>query len=171
VDHQTTVYFSMITFCNESTYFFKNSCSIKCYYDFLSYKSAQFPDSLLITGNTVYLSVCELSSLEQYKELLIKLHYTKSHYSIYCIRTNIGKELNLANWQIATQSPSLNLANILFYSISIVTLVAFEWFRQINISPNPLFQQIAKYYIHQYLFLYGTTATASIKEITLWDGH
>jgi len=28
-----------------------------------------------------------------------------------------------------------------------VTLVAFEWFCQINILPNPLFQQIAKYYI------------------------
>jgi len=42
-----------------------------------------------------------------------------------------------------------------FYSISIVTLVAFEWFCQINILPNSLFQQIAKYYIHQYLFLYG----------------
>jgi len=42
-----------------------------------------------------------------------------------------------------------------FYSISIVTLVAFESFRQINILPNPLFQQITKHYIHQYLFLYG----------------
>jgi len=73
----------------------------------------------------------------------------------YCIRTNIGEELNLVNWRIATQSPSLNLANIFFYSISIVILVAFEWFHQINISPNPLFQQITKYYIHQYLFLYG----------------
>jgi len=41
------------------------------------------------------------------------------------------------------------------YSISIVILVDFEWFRQINISQNPLFQQIAKYYIHQYLFLYS----------------
>ena len=30
----------------------------------------------------------------------------------YCIRTNIVEELNLANWQIAIQSPSLNLANI-----------------------------------------------------------
>jgi len=30
----------------------------------------------------------------------------------YYIRTNIGKELNLANWRIVTQSPSLNLANI-----------------------------------------------------------
>jgi len=36
-----------------------------------------------------------------------------------------------------------------------VTLVAFDWIRQINISPNPLFQQIAKYYIRQYLFLYA----------------
>jgi len=44
---------------------------------------------------------------------------------------------------------------IFFYSISVVTLVAFERFHQINISPNPLFQQIAKYYIRQYLFLYG----------------
>jgi len=32
--------------------------------------------------------------------------------SIYCIRTNIGEELNLAKWRIATQTPSLNLANI-----------------------------------------------------------
>jgi len=44
----------------------------------------------------------------------------------YHIRTNIGEELNLVNWQITTQSPSLNLANIFFYSISIVTLVTFE---------------------------------------------
>jgi len=36
-----------------------------------------------------------------------------------------------------------------------VTLVAFEWFRQINISPNPLLQQITKYYIRQYFFLYS----------------
>jgi len=57
------------------------------------------------------------------------------------------------------ESPSLNLANIFFYSISVATLVAFEWFRQINISPNPLFQQIAKYYIHQYLFLYSIKDT------------
>jgi len=71
---------------------------------------------------------------------------------LYCIRTNIGKELNLVIWRIAMQSPSLNLVNVFFYSISILTLVAF---RQTNISPNPLFQQIAKYYIHQYLFLYG----------------
>jgi len=42
-----------------------------------------------------------------------------------------------------------------FYSISIVILVAFECFRQINVLPNPLFQQIAKYYICQYLFLYS----------------
>jgi len=42
-----------------------------------------------------------------------------------------------------------------FYSISIVTLVAFESFCQINILPSKLFQQIAKYYICQYLFLYG----------------
>jgi len=37
-----------------------------------------------------------------------------------------GKKLNLANWQIAMQSPSLNLANIFFYGTSIVTLVVFE---------------------------------------------
>jgi len=36
-----------------------------------------------------------------------------------------------------------------------MTLVTFEWIRQINISPNPYFQQITKYYIHQYFFLYG----------------
>jgi len=82
---------------------------------------------------------------------------TAEHIYIYThhIRTNIGKELNLANWRIVTQSPSLNLANIFFCSISIVTLVVFEWFRQINTSPNPLFQQITKYYIHQYSFLYS----------------
>jgi len=40
----------------------------------------------------------------------------------------------------------------IFYSISVVSLVVF---RQINILPIPLFQQIAKYYIRQYLFLYG----------------
>jgi len=73
----------------------------------------------------------------------------------YHIRTNIGEELNLVNWWFVTQLPSLNLTNIFFYSISVVTLVAFEWFRQINILPNPLFQQIVKYYIYQYLFLYG----------------
>ena len=56
---------------------------------------------------------------------------------LYCIRTNIGKELNLVIWRIAMQSPSLNLVNVFFYSISILTLVAF---RQT---------------IHQYLFLYG----------------
>jgi len=46
--------------------------------------------------------------------------------AMYHIRTNIGEELNLANRKIATQSPSLNLANIFFYSVSFVTLVAFE---------------------------------------------
>jgi len=60
------------------------------------------------------------------------------------------------NWQITMQSPNLNFTNTFFYSVSIVTLVAFERFCQIFILPNPLFQQIAKYYIHQYLFLYGT---------------
>jgi len=44
----------------------------------------------------------------------------------YHIRTNIGKELNLANWRIVMKSLSLNLANIFFYSISVVSLVAFE---------------------------------------------
>jgi len=44
----------------------------------------------------------------------------------YHIRTNIGEELNLADWRIIMQSPSLNFANIFFYCISIVTLVAFE---------------------------------------------
>jgi len=34
------------------------------------------------------------------------------HNLMYRIRINIGEELNLANWRIATQSPSLNLANI-----------------------------------------------------------
>jgi len=53
-----------------------------------------------------------------------------------------------------------------FYTISIVTLVAFEWFCQINISLNPSFQQIAKYYTRQYLFLYGIF---SMLEITV--GH
>jgi len=36
----------------------------------------------------------------------------------YRMRTNIGMELNLVNWRIAMQSPSLNFANIFFYSIS-----------------------------------------------------
>jgi len=49
-----------------------------------------------------------------------------------------------------------------FYSISIMTLVAFDRFRQINISPSPLFQQIAKYYIRQYLFLYGITLAVDL---------
>jgi len=35
----------------------------------------------------------------------------------YCIRANNGKELNLVNCWIATQSPSLNLINNFFYSI------------------------------------------------------
>jgi len=38
--------------------------------------------------------------------------FTSKYILKYRIRTNIGKELNLANWQTATQSPSLNLANI-----------------------------------------------------------
>jgi len=39
---------------------------------------------------------------------------TICHHQVntYHIRTNIGEELNLANWQITTQLPSLNLANI-----------------------------------------------------------
>jgi len=32
----------------------------------------------------------------------------------YRIRTNIGEELKLANWQIATQSPNLNFSNMFF---------------------------------------------------------
>jgi len=32
----------------------------------------------------------------------------------YLIRTNIGEELNLVNWRIIMQSPSLNFANIFF---------------------------------------------------------
>jgi len=50
-----------------------------------------------------------------------------------------------------------------FYGVSIVNLVDFEWFRQINISPNPLFQQIAKYYIRQYLFWYGSFEVSKLK--------
>ena len=63
--------------------------------------------------------------------------------------TKFGK---LANHHTITKFKS---HQYFFYSISIVILVAFEWFRQINILPNPLFQQIAKYYICQYLFLYS----------------
>jgi len=90
----------------------------------------------------------------------------------YCIRTNIGEELSLANYHaIAKFKP----CQYFFYSLSVVTLVqalvAFEWFCQINISPNPLFQQIAKYYIRQYLFLYGIS-TIDIKlylNCRIWD--
>jgi len=49
----------------------------------------------------------------------------------------------VANWRIA----KFKSHQYFFYSVSIVSLVAFEQFRQIKISPNPLFQQIAKYYI------------------------
>jgi len=43
------------------------------------------------------------------------MHAAPSNLTIladYHIKTNIGEELNLANWRIAMQSPSLNLANI-----------------------------------------------------------
>jgi len=72
--------------------------------------------------------------------------------TIYHIRTNIGEELNLANRHAIVKFES---RQYFFYSVSIVTLVYFEKFRQNNISPNSLFQQIAKYYIRQHLFLYG----------------
>jgi len=88
----------------------------------------------------------------------------KTNTIVYSIRTNIGEEVNLANWWNSTQSPSLDLVNIFFYSVSIMTLVAFEWFRQINISPNPYFQQIAQYYIRQYLFLYGISKSWTHKK-------
>ena len=39
---------------------------------------------------------------------------------IYCIRTNIGEELNLANYHAITKFKSRQ-----YYSISLVTLVAF----------------------------------------------
>jgi len=48
-----------------------------------------------------------------------------------------------------------------------MTLVVFEGFRQINILTNSLFQQIAKYYIHQYLSLYGITTINCIILIQL----
>jgi len=60
---------------------------------------------------------------------------------LYRIRTNIGEELNLVNRYVIAKFKS---RQYFFYNISIVTLVAFEWFCQINISLNPLFQQIAK---------------------------
>ena len=53
------------------------------------------------------------------------LTYTKYTYSYYHIRTNIGEELNLANWRITMQLPNLNLANI-FNTVSLVTLVTFD---------------------------------------------
>jgi len=49
------------------------------------------------------------------KKLQIKfgLHFVLVNFSFeYRIRTNIGEELNFADWRIAMQSPSLNLANI-----------------------------------------------------------
>ena len=36
-------------------------------------------------------------------------------YINYRIRTNIGEELNLENWQIFTRLPNLNLVNIFLY--------------------------------------------------------
>ena len=78
-------------------------------------------------------------------------HYNNILYkNKYWRETKFGK---LANHHTITKFKS---CQYFFHSISIVTLVAFEWFFQINISPNPLVQQIAKYYIRQYLFLYGS---------------
>jgi len=97
----------------------------------------------------------------------ICLIYMSLNLGIYHIRTNIGEELNLVNWRITTQSPSLNLANIFFlYNISVMTLVALERFHRINISLNPLFQQVTKYYIHQYLFLYSISGKSLLPTIT-----
>ena len=49
----------------------------------------------------------------------------------YYIRTNIGEELNLVNWQTATRLPNLNFANIL-----IVYITIFQYFYGSVISPN-----------------------------------
>jgi len=81
---------------------------------------------------------------------------------LYHIRTNIGKELNLANCHTIAK---FKFCQYFFYNISIVTLVAFQWFCQINILPNLLFQQITKYYICQYLFLFSTHTVVVCKTI------
>jgi len=66
--------------------------------------------------NTVY--VCSFESIDTDVLIYHDIQYhclNVSRYgdiSIYRIRTNIGEELNLVNWQIITQSPSLNLTNI-----------------------------------------------------------
>jgi len=57
----------------------------------------------------------------------------------YWLGTKFGE---LANRHTITK---FKFGQYFFYSISIVTLVAFESFCQINISPSTLFQQIAKY--------------------------
>jgi len=51
----------------------------------------------------------QLLSLQVLSETTLKSDHNKVKYRI---RTNISEELNLVNWRIATQSPSLNLANI-----------------------------------------------------------
>jgi len=81
--------------------------------------------------------------------ILIKIPYKNKYWQ----GTNFGE---LANRHTIAKF------KYFFYSISIVTLVAFGRFHQINITPNPLFQQIAKYYICQYLFLYGIWTASSI---------
>ena len=46
---------------------------------------------------------------------------------MYRTRTNIGKELNLAIWRITTESPNLNLTNIiLFTSVAAAVLQVFS---------------------------------------------
>jgi len=57
--------------------------------------------------------MCNIGILNQMINIHL-IHYTIIHtaamYIIYRIRTNIGEELNLVNWRIIMQSPSLNLA-------------------------------------------------------------
>jgi len=48
----------------------------------------------------------------KYIEILKFSKIFSSKITCYRIGTNIGKELNLTNWRITMQSPSLNIANI-----------------------------------------------------------
>ena len=48
-------------------------------------------------------------------DLKTKVPAVSGSCNIYHIRTNISKELNLANWQIFNRLPNLNLINIFLY--------------------------------------------------------
>ena len=56
----------------------------------------------------------------KYTHQATEVHLWKCHplQTPCCIRTNIGEELNLTNWQITIQSPNTNLANIFKYHIT-----------------------------------------------------